>query len=483
MSTRSIADLPGPRRLPLVGNMHSLRRPDRFVFKVEEWARRYGPVFRFDLGPRRNVVLGDPADINAVMRDRPEGFTRGGDLETVFREAGTAGVFSAEGDDWRRARRLVVTALNSNHLQRYFGVVRTAGERLQARLERDARGGEPLEIARTLTSYSLDIISALAFGHDLNTLERGENELQRHIERHLRILNRRALTPVPYWRWLRLPSDRAWERSLAELHRAVAGFIAEARERLEARPELREEPENFLESMLAAQQKEGRFTDKEIVGNTLTLLIAGEDTTAYTMAWTTWLLARRPDIQARWAEEASEVLGEARFVTDYEKVGELAYGEAVLRESMRLKPVAPFTGFRPIDEVTIGGVRIPAGTQVIVLLRHAGLYESGVERALEFDPERWLGDDEGAAPDQKSFLAFGAGPRFCPGRNLAFLEAKAGMATIARNFEFELDQSGGPVTEKQNFAMVPENLRVRLRPRSGIAIPSEAGTPPAAPSR
>jgi cytochrome P450 len=467
MTTRSIADLPGPRRLPLVGNMHSLRRPDRFVFKIEEWARRYGPVFRLDLGPRRTVVLGDPADINAVMRDRPDGFVRGADIETVFREAGTAGVFSAEGDEWRRARRLVVTALNSNHLQRYFGVVRTAGERLGARLERDAASGEPLDISRTLTSYSLDIISALAFGHDLNTLERGENELQRHIEAHLRILNRRAVMPVPYWRRFRLPSDRAWERSLAELRRAVTGFIAEARERIEARPELREEPENLLESMLAAQQNEGRFTDEEIVGNALTLLIAGEDTTAYTMAWTTWLLAQRPDIQARWAAEASEVLGDARFVEEYEQVAELAYGEAVLRESMRLKPVAPFTGFKALEDVTIGEVRIPADTHLLVLLRHAGLYEGGVERALEFDPERWLGDDDGAAPDQKSFLAFGAGPRFCPGRNLAFLEAKAGMATIARSFEIELDESSGPVTEKQNFAMVPENLRVRLRSRAG----------------
>jgi cytochrome P450 len=452
MSARSIADLPGPRRLPLLGNLHSLWRVDQSVFTIEEWCRRYGPVFRIDLGPgrRRTVVLGDPADINAVMRERPDVFRRGGDFEQVFREAGTAGVVSAEGEEWRRARRLVVTAL---------------------------------DISRILTSYSLDIISALAFGHDLNTLERGENELQRHIERHFQTINRRVQSPVPYWRRFRLPADRAWERSLAELRRAVAGFIAEVRERLEARPELHEEPENFLESMLAAQQTEGRFTDEEIVGNTLTLLIAGEDTTAHTMAWTAWLLAGRPDIQERWAAEAIELLGEHRSAGEYEQVGKLAYGEAVLRESMRLKPVVPFTGFEPLADVTIAGVRIPAGAQVLVMLRHAGLHESGVERALEFDPERWLGEDERAVPDQKSFLAFGAGPRFCPGRNLAFLEAKAGMATIARNFEIELDESSGPATEKLNFVMVPDNLRVRLRPRSGMAISSKAATPSPAPSR
>lgn len=467
-SPRSISDLPGPPRVPLLGNLHSLWRTDRAIFKVEEWCRRYGPVFQLDFGPgrRRSLVLGDPADINAVLRERPDVFRRGLDIETIFAEAATPGVFSAEGDEWRRARRLVVTALNSNHLQRYFNVVRTAGERLCLRLEREAANGQAVEIDRILTSYSLDVITSLAFGHDLNTLERGENQLQRHIERHFRILNRRIQSALPYWRWLRRPSDRAWERSIEELRRAAAAFIAEARERMKARPKLREEPENFLESMLAAQQSEGRFSDEEIMGNTLTLLIAGEDTTAHTMAWAISLLADRPDVQRRWAEEATQVLGGDRSVSEYEKVAELVYGEAVLRESMRLKPVAPFTAVEPLTDVTIGDVRVPAGTVILVMLRHAGLYESDVDRALAFEPGRWLGDGDRATPDQRSFLVFGAGPRFCPGRNLAFLEAKAGMAAIARNFEVELDSASGPVAERLNFVMVPRNLRVRLRQRT-----------------
>lgn len=180
--------------------------------------------------------------------------------------------------------------------------------------------------------------------------------------------------------------------------------------------------------------------------------------------------------------DPGDVLGELSFarseprssnVVAIEPVGALAYGEAVLRESMRLKPVVPFTGFKPPQEVTIAGVRIPADTDVMVMLRHAGLYESGVERALDFEPERWLEDGQRRAPGQKSFLAFGAGPRFCPGRNLAFLEAKAGMAAIARNLEIELDESNGPATERLNFVMVPRNLRVRLRSRH----PAPAGAP------
>lgn len=467
-ATRSISDLEAPPRLPLVGNLHKLLRSDRVVIKIEEWCKDYGPMFRLELGPQRALVLTDPDDITSVLRERPDVFKRGGDLETVFRETGTPGVFSEEGEAWRRSRRLVVTALNSNHLQRYFHVMRIAGERLRAKLEREAESDEPIDIDRVLGSYSVDVICALAFGHDLNTLEQGENPIQQHIERQLGMLNRRVGAPIPYWRWFRLPADRAWERSLAELHQAVAEFIASARERMAARPELREKPENLLESMLAANEAEG-LTDDEVVGNTFTLLLAGEGTTAHTMAWTTWFLARHPDVQERWAAEAAEVLGDARFVDDYDKVGRLTYGEAVLRESMRLKSVSPLTSAEPMTDVTIRDVRVPAGTQVLAMLRYAGLHESGVERALEFDPGRWLGEDERQAPDQKSFLAFGAGPRFCPGRNLSFLEMKAGMATIARNFEIVLDESKGPVLERLNFAMYPKNLRVRLRSRSAAS--------------
>jgi cytochrome P450 len=461
---RSIADLPGPRGLPVIGNAHRIRTA-RLHLTAEEWCERYGPIFRFDLGPRRVVAVSDLEQINSILRDRPEGFRRAREVQVaaigiddVF---AVDGVFSAEGDDWRRLRRLVVTALNSNHLQRYFHVVRTATERLHRVLAQAARDERTLDIGQQLTSFSIDVTSALAFGHDLNTLERGHNELQGHIQRLFEMTGRRVFAPVPYWRWVKLPADRALDRSLLELRGAVEGFIEQARERMVARPELFESPENFLEGMLAAQQAEGAFTDEEIIANTLTLLNAGEDTTAHTMAWTIWFLASSPEIQARWAEEASEILGEQTCPVDYQAIESLRYGEAVLRESMRLKSVAPVQLVESLADGTVADIHIPAGTHLLLLTRYAARRASGAE----YDPERWLGDDERPAPDQKSFLPFGAGPRFCPGRNLAFLESKTAMAMIARNFEIELDQSNGPVIERFSFTMVPQGLRVRLRAR------------------
>jgi cytochrome P450 len=478
VGTRSIVDLPGPPGLPLLGNAHQLRG-ERPHVTIERWCERYGPIFRFSIGPREIVAIADLPAINQILRERPEGFRRWRERQRIFYEMGIRAVFPAEGDDWRRQRRLAVTALSSHQLQRYFHIIATATGRLYDRVRKAARLGCSLEISRELRSFTIDITSALAFGEELNTLERGEEELQDHIQRVFQAMTRRTFAPLPYWRWVRLPADRALERSLAVLHATIAGFVANARERMSRCPELCRAPENFLQSMLAAQRDERSFSDEEIAGNALCFLIAGEDTTAHTIAWTVWFLAGRPHIQQRLAREADELLGEQRLAADYDTVRRLPYCEAVLRESMRLKPIIPAGNLEPIADTTIVDTRIPAGTRLWLLTRHAGLHASGISHAHDFDPERWLsatvgrGGRHDSTPARDSFLAFGAGARFCPGRNLAFLESQAALAMLARNFELELDHTDGPVRELFSGTVLPLGLRVRPRTRIGV----DRGTP------
>jgi cytochrome P450 len=101
----------------VLGNAHQVR-PSTLHSVAEGWCGRYGPVFRFDLGPRRIVCVADTESINVILRDRPEGFRRWRELKQNADESGFSGVFVAEGDEWRRQRRLAVTALNSNQLHR-----------------------------------------------------------------------------------------------------------------------------------------------------------------------------------------------------------------------------------------------------------------------------------------------------------------------------------------------------------------------------
>jgi cytochrome P450 len=187
---RSIAELPGPRRLPGLGNAHQLR-PLRLHAIGESWAARYGPLFRFDIGARPIIGVARADLITEVLRDRPWGHRRWRNIADVLAEIGVVGVFSAEGEDWRRQRGLAVRALNSQHLARYFSVVSTVAARLHRRWRRRAEADAVFDIHRELMSFTVDVTSWLAFGKDRNTLENTEDELQAHIERVFRMIARR----------------------------------------------------------------------------------------------------------------------------------------------------------------------------------------------------------------------------------------------------------------------------------------------------
>ena len=444
----AIAELPGPHGVPFLGNALQLR-PARLHVMLERWGRRYGPAFRFNMGPRTVVAFSEPETVNAILRERPDGYRRWRELESVAGELGLGGPFTSEGDDWRRQRRLAVTALNSNHLRRYFEIIHTATGRLHTRLEHKA--GTPVEILDDLMSYSVDVTSALAFGHDLNTLERGDGELQKHITRVFELLARRTLSPTPYWHLVKPPADRAAERSIEVIHDEINGFIAAARKRMQERPELEDAPENFLESMLTMPG----YDDQDVFGNVFTMLLAGEDTTANTLSWALYLLARDPAAQQRLAAEADEALGDHQIPENPEDVDRMHFGEAVFREAARLKSTAPLLFFEPNADTTAGGVELPQGTRIVCLTRQIGRPQPR-ER---FDPDRWLTN----TTDPKTFLSFGAGPRFCPGRNLAFLEGKTALAMLARNFTWE--PAGAEPRERFGFTMRPTGLRVTLHPR------------------
>jgi len=442
----AIAELPGPRTVPLLGNAHRLA-PGRLHVMIEQWGRRYGPAFRFAMGPREVVAFADPEAVNTILRERPDAYRRWRELEQVTGELRLSGPFTSEGDDWRRQRRLAVTALNSNHLRRYFDIIERATRRLHRRLPT----GEPVEILEDFMSYSVDITSALAFGHDLNTLEHGDGELQHHITRAFELVARRTLAPFPYWKVVKPPVDRAAERSIAVIHEEIAKFIAAARRRMDERPELREQPENFLESMLTTPD----YDEQDIFGNVFTMLLAGEDTTANTLAWATYLLARDPTAQRRLHQEADAVLEDDALPTSPEQIDRMHFAEAVFREAARLKSTAPLLFFEAIHDTSAGDVELPAGTRIICLTR-----QIACPRGDRFDPGRWLTADH---PDPRTFLSFGAGPRFCPGRNLAFLEGKTALTMLARNYTWE--PAGAEPRERFGFTMRPTGLQVLLRPR------------------
>lgn len=464
---RELDDLPGPRGIPVLGNALQIDA-SRFHLQLEQWCRQYGAYFRLRMGPRRILVVGDHEVVAKVLRDRPDGFRRTSRLEEIGTELGLKpGVFGAHGESWRRQRRMVMAGFDPAHVKGYFPSMQGVAARLAGRWTKAAREGATIDLQADLMRFTVDTIAGLAFGAQVNTLESDEDVIQRHLDRIFPVLFKRMLSPVPLWRFVTRQADRDVAHAIRQVDIAVAGFIAQARERMRQEPDRVTHPRNLLEAMVAAADEPGSGIDDDTVaGNVLTMLLAGEDTTANTLAWMIHLLWRNPSALQRATEEVRRVTGDGTSLT-LEQMGQLDYVEACAHETMRLKPVAPQLPLQALRETIVGDVRVPEGTTVISLLRRDSVSEPHVPRPDAFEPERWLDDggpSQQATSTKRVSMPFGAGPRICPGRYLALLEMKMAMAVLLGRFDISSVDTpdGQEAAEHLSFTMTPVGLTMRL---------------------
>lgn len=465
---REIADLPGPRALPLVGNLFQIRRKHLHQC-VEAWGREYGPFFRFRLGPRTLLAVSDHEALGAALRDRPDGFRRTRLMETIGLEMGlTPGLFAANGDAWRRQRRMVMAGFDPTHVKAYFPSLLKVTQRLRGRWLKAAAAGRALELQPELMRFTVDAISGLAFGADVNTLESDDEVIQQHLDKIFPAIYKRLFSLIPWWRLVRTSADRRLERAVTEVNHAIAGFIAQARARLQADPARRLRPPNLLEAMIIAADEGGSgVSDREVTGNVLTMLLAGEDTTANTLAWMIYLLHRHPAALERAQCEVRALAGDVALLTP-ETIASLDYLDACAHETMRLKPVAPFQVIEALRDTELKGIRVPKGMGVWCLMRGDSVSEQYVPNPHTFEPERWLDQRGGVASAKRVSMPFGAGPRICPGRYLALLEIKMVMAMLLAHFDIAevSTPDGAEAVERMAFTMTPVGLRMKLSARA-----------------
>jgi len=460
---RHMHDLPGPRPWPLAGNLPQMR-PLRIHQDVEAWSKQYGPLFTIRFGRAPVLVVSGHELVSAVLRDRPDGFRRPSITAHVSDEmGGLPGVFLAEGAAWRDQRRMVMAALAPHAVKAYFPSLVAVAQRLQRRWRQAARDGGTIDLAEDLKRYSVDIIAGLAFGTEVNTIDGGEDVIQRHLDVVLPAVARRSIALFPYWRYFKLPRDRHLDSSLLELRKAVDDMIAAARARLAAEPERRQRPANLLEAMICAADEGGSgVDDKAVAGNVTTMLLAGEDTTSNSLAWMLYLLQQNPSAMRKAREEVLRVAPDPAAFS-IEQMDGLNYLDACAQEAMRLKPVAPFIPLEALRDTVVGDVQVPKGGLLWCVMRNDSVSDAHVPNAADFRPERWLAD--GGQPVNKHVsMPFGAGVRTCPGRYLALLEIKLASAMLLSSFDIQSIDTvdGQPPEELMGFTMSPIGLQMRL---------------------
>ena len=459
---RSMSQLPGPKGLPLVGNLFQVDL-SQMPAELERRVAEYGTLYRLKFGPKTFVMVADIDLIHEVLRHRPTKYRRLGGIERLFKEIGANGLFSAEGDTWRRHRTLTAPAFNVAHLRQFFATMTAVTERLLARWDPRAEKHDDVDVLLDLTRFTVDITTNLAFGYDMNTLQQDGAGIQQHLEHIFPSIQRRLNWPFPYWRYVKLPADRRLDRAMAGVKQTIHEIIQNCRERQTANPGLREQPTNLLEAMLAADVN---LPNDELFGAVMTILVAGEDTTANSLAWILHHMVEHPEVQAKARAEALAVMGDSSVLRSYQDLERLPYIEAVMHESMRFQPVAPILFMEAAIDVELGGVKIPKGTAIVLMTRSCAMRAENFTAPLEFRPERWLSDQR--TPDMnhniRAFLPFGGGPRFCPGRALAITEIKTVVAAIMRRFVLSKPNNGRVPAERFSFVAIPSDLWVNFAP-------------------
>ena len=459
-----IKDLETPKGHFLLGHLLQFNVPNKHQV-LERWVDECGELFKINFVGKEFIVSANPTINDEILKQRPEKFRRFSKITEILEEMGVLGVFNAEGATWKRHRKPTSEALNLKKVNGFYPIISDKTEKLIEKWKNYAATAQSFDVQKEFMCYTIDITTSIAFGYQLDTINNKEDSFQQHLEHIFPMVNERITAPIPLWRFFKKKKDKDLDTSLKVIEKVVYRFIDEAKNRLESHPELKEKPSNFLEALLVEKEKENSFTDQEIYGNVFSMLLAGEDTTSNSISWAMYYLAQHTEMVKKVRKEALEVYGNDLVPPSNRQLTQLHYAHAVAQEAIRLKPVTPNLYFQANEEIEIQHFRIPKNTTIMLQNKVAQTQEQHFSNAQKFIPERWI---KNACPMHQNhqpdvIKAFGSGPRFCPGKNLAMHEMIIALSTICKHFDIEMAVKPEDVQEQFSFTMFPKNLMLKLK--------------------
>ena len=435
---------PGPKGWPLVGvSLDILRDP---LALMRRMAREYGDIVRLPVALGDRILLNHPDWIEQVLVVQQGKFYKSDLTKRVTGRLLGQGLLISEGEFWRRQRRLAQPAFHRSRINEYAA---TMAEVAEAHI-REWREGEERDLAGEMMALALDSALRTLFGTSLP----GEaHRVGRAMTFLMRYQLRRQRSPVRIPESWPTPRNRRAQREVDFLDSLVYRIISERQARGDA-----SDRGDLLSLLMAAMDEDGgQMTSKQLRDETMTLFLAGHETTAQMLAWTWHALAENSSVETRLHEELSSVLGGRP--PQAADLGRLPYLHAVMSEVLRMYPPAYITARTSVEACRIGEYEFPAGSTMLmsqwVMHRDARYYDE----ADAFRPDRWLdGLAERLPPG--AYFPFGDGPRRCIGQGFAMLEAAVVIGTIAQRFRFRA---------VAGHEAVPEPL-VTLRSRRGIRM-------------
>jgi cytochrome P450 len=450
MRTAPARHPPGPRSLPLLGSALEYGK-DPIGF-TEHCARGgYGDVVYFTYLRQRTYVLNHPDHIEYVLVTRHRHYVKDAMQRRILGGLLGNGLLPNEGESWLRQRRLMQPAFHRQRLAGYGQVMAGYAQRLAGTW----REGEVRDVYEDMMQLTLRIVARCLFSLEL---EQGAEVVGPAMEQVMEHFTK--LTSVILPEWLPTPDNLAYRGAVGQLRELVDSIIHRRRES-------GGDTGDLLSTLLQVQDEDGsRMSDTQIRDEVLTLVLAGHETTAITLAFCCHLLAHHPEVEARLHQELDTVLG-GREPT-LEDMPALTFTEHVVKEALRLYPPAWSLSRTNLEDDTIGGWPIPAGSLVVMnpyaIHRDPRFYEE----PQAFRPQRWADGLEQRIP-RFAWFPFGGGPRLCIGLSFALMEARLVLATLAQHFRFEPVSPLKPELQPSITLRPKHGLQVKLRARTGGA--------------
>lgn len=458
-----IKELPSPKGAFLVGHLPQFNTYNKHQV-LERWVDECGDLFKIHFVGKEFVVSANPVINSEILKLRPDKFRRFSKIDEILREMGVLGVFNAEGEVWKRHRKVTAEALNAKKVRDNYDVITGKAKQLLDKFKNYELYDKDIDVQKEFMAFTIDVTTAIAFGYELDTINNKADSFQEHLECIFPMINERVTAPIPIWRVIQRKKDKKLITSLETIEKIIYQFIEDARNRLEKTPELKSNLTNFLEALLS-DDNEVPFTNEEIYGNIFTMLLAGEDTTSNSISWAIYFLALNPEVVRKIREEANMVYGKSELPKTSKELLKLKYANAVVQETIRLKPTTPQLYMEALEDVTIENVEIAKSTKIILQTKVAQTEETYFSNPNVFSPERWLKSEcpmhQNHSPEMMK--AFGGGARFCPGMKLAINEMVILISMLCKHFDFSMTVNPEDVREQFSFTMYPDNLFIKLK--------------------
>lgn len=443
------SSVPGP--VGHWGGVHHLQaiRADFRVF-AHDLHQKYGDLLTYRVLGQQIYQVASPELAHEVLVSNAKSLEKPRSQKRAFGRIIGNNLFTSDGATWFGRRRLLGPLFQPQIIDRYRESVIKQASHVWGQVS----GGE-VNVSETASKIALLSVSEALFGASVH------DQADRFLEVATQLqgaISRQILSPFLLPLWIPTRDNRTVRSALKFFHDFMSSLIDQRRRSPGEHADL-------LTALLNATDADDgkRLTDREAMDEAMTILLAGSDTTAAALSWSSYLLARHPEVQDELHAEIIRLTGGGPLHAQH--AGQLSVSQAVFQESMRLYPPGIAIARQAKDPIEIGGVQIPRGALVFVIvysIHHDARWFPAPE---VFRPDRFAPGHEAEVPEH-AYLPFGLGPRACIGRRFALMEGTLVLAELIRRFDIQLtDPSFEPELENQ-LSLHPRNgLRLRLKRR------------------